>query len=266
MEKQVSQEKHEVSDIIMPYQNLPFRELLQRGSDNGLHFGRPSPWSRDFSKEKLRAFEERLTNTLAECTEKIKSALISVKQNKWIIARELYFILESGAYTRAYEAYFVAGKTRDKYYPNLVGGCGYSSNASVLIWYANVTFGICRTELYNLLDVYETYVGVDGEPNEFAARYPFWQLVEMLPLTQAQREAVEPLWSRERLRDYKKSLKIQPAGQSASVDAVKPLEVEAVEPEIPFENPEYARFKDWTKAQLIDKILELERKLSNRTY
>jgi len=79
----------------------------------------------------------------------------------------------------------------------------------------------------------------------------------MLGLTFSQRLQIKPNWTREQIRAYKKSLKDK--------TKIQPAEQEEIEEDSEIETEElpatYKRFEKWTKAQLIDRICELEEEI-----
>lgn len=90
--------------------------------------------------------------------------------------------------------------------------------------YIEDKYNLKRSSAYALIGVYEQFGTKDGSVSAAYAAYNFSQLVEMLSLTEEQREQVKPTMTVKEIRALKKAL--SPAkGDSGIIDAV------AVEPE-----------------------------------
>ncbi|MBQ4109242.1 MAG: hypothetical protein IJC80_07575, partial [Clostridia bacterium] len=64
---------------------------------------------------------------------------------------------------------------------------------------------------FEVVDEFATYIDDKGKEPEYrinaeAESYQFWQLIEMTSLTYQERKVIEPNWTRQQIRDYKKSL------------------------------------------------------------
>ena len=141
-----------------------------------------------------------------------------------------------------------------------IGSIWSTDNSIYLLTFMKEKFGICRTTLYNYLevvDVFATYItDKDKEPeysiNAEALNYQFWQLIEMTSLTYQERLKVQPNWTRAEIRAYKKSLKEKSTGNT-----VQPSEPVVVE-EKPMSEAQQ-RFAKYSKDDLINLVLKLEK-------
>ena len=134
----------------------------------------------------------------------------------------------------------------------------YSCHSKPFFVWCQVNFGLCRTTVYNYLEVVDTFATYindkDKEPeyriNVEAESYQFWQLIEMTSLTYQERLKVEPNWTREEIRAYKKSLREKKSGK------IQPAEqVEAEEKPMSEAQQRFARY---SKDDLIDYVVHLE--------
>ena len=244
-------------------------EILKYG-DKGA-YGIISSLEHNNSAEKLADYEKQL-----------KGRLLKSSASHWEIAILLAELVRSGAWTSFYRNSLDLARNwrnehssdREFYKDNpyiLTGNSYYSTSSFSFFIFLKEKFGLCRTTVYNYLQVVETFATfvpeVDIKGNEKfihknivkgeykvngeAECYQFWQLVEMLPLSYQERFEVKPNWTREEIRAYKKSLsqkakpeEIQPAEQA---EAKKPPKTEAQQ-----------RYEKYSKNDLINEIVKVE--------
>ena len=218
------------------------------------------------SREKLDEFEG-----------KIKAKLAETSNARWDLAILLADLVRSGAWTAYYHTtltlyndWLVKNPGVDiSRSPYFFSGCegAVGTHSLSFFTFLKETFGIGRTAAYSYLEVVAEFCTFIPERDEKgcaasgegkyeigaeAKFFQFWQLVEMVSLTYEQRKAIQPNWTREMIRAYKKELKdkekpkkeIQPAEQVEAEE--KPL-TEAQQ-----------RFAKYSKDDLIDKVVELE--------
>lgn len=199
---------------------------------------------------------------------KIRKYLSNTSNARWDLALTIALLLRSGAWTNFHDETLKLYDQWDKDNPTAktsdnpygpIGGYWYAVNSIYFLTFLKEKFGLGRTTVYNYLEVvdkFATYVNdeKDKEPEykirEEAKHFHFWQLVEMLSLTYEERLKVQPNWTREEIRAYKKLLrekksdKIQPAEQ---VEAEEKPMTEAQQ-----------RFAKYSKDDLINLVVELE--------
>ena len=197
---------------------------------------------------------------------------LSLSSNaRWDVALTIAWLVRSGAWAayhnETHELYNKwdkdnpgAKSSQNPYYP--IGGMWYQSNSIYLLTFLKEKFGLCRTTVYNYLEVvdtFATYIEERGkEPqysiNEEAKHYQFWQLIEMTSLTYQERLKVQPNWTREEIRAYKRSLREKNKG------SIQPAElIEAEEKPI---SEAQQRFAKYSKDDLIDLVVNLEKEQS----
>lgn len=160
----------------------------------------------DFSLHNGRFIAGSLANSAGygakfnELAEKIKNCTGIVVKNKINVGCFLYQMWESCCYVAEFMT------VRDDYQLS-----GYSfRNCHQDVFYAvcDKFFGLDKKEVQTYMNVASCFV--DPETFELYPKYKdfkWYQLVEMIPLSEEQRERIDPSWSRQRIRDYKKSLK-----------------------------------------------------------
>lgn len=193
---------------------------------------------------------------------------IGVASNaRWDVALTIARLLRSGAWVAYYQTTLDLYHKWDKDNPGLksslnpyspFGKSFFSQNPIFFLTFLKEKFGLCRTTVYNYIDVvdeFATYQEKNGDEliimvSDFAKNYQFWQLIEMLPLTPVERLKVDSNWTREEIRAYKKSLK------GESNDSIQPAEfVEAEEKPL---TEAQQRFAKYSKDDLIDLVVKLE--------
>ena len=215
------------------------------------------------SKEMLEVYRKQLEERLRTSS-----------NARWDIALTLATVVRTGAWTAYYsqtcnmDKLWCAANPGESYLKSpyrFEGGMSYATHSKPFFVWCKVNFGLCRTTVYNYLEVvdeFATYIDdKDTEPeyriNLEAEQYQFWQLIEMTSLTYQERLKVQPNWTREEIRAYKKQLrekdkpKIQPAEQIEAEE--KPL-TEAQQ-----------RFSKYSKDDLINEVVKLEGEISKLT-
>ena len=203
--------------------------------------------------------------------EEIRRHISNSSNARWDLALTIARLVRCGAWvayrtqtkvfcTRYNEEHPNCKSSENPYYP--FGGIWGSENSISLFTFLKEKFGLCRTTVYNYLEVvdeFATYIEEKGKEPEYqigeeAKHFQFWQLIEMTSLTYQERLKVQPNWTREQIRAYKKSLRekdkktIQPAEQMVEAED-KPL-TEAQQ-----------RFAKFSKDDLIDEVIKLEEKV-----
>lgn len=197
----------------------------------------------------------------------IRKQLSNSSNARWDLALTIARLVRSGAWTAFHDQTLeLYDKYHDEhpgckcsfnpYYP--VGGNWWSENSIYLLTFLKEKFGLCRTTVYNYLEVvdeFATYIDDKGKDPEYrinieAESYQFWQLIEMTSLTYQERLKVQPNWTREEIRAYKKSLREKKSGK------IQPAEL--VEVEEPPKTEAQQRFAKYSKNDLIDEVVKLE--------
>ena len=199
--------------------------------------------------------------------QEIRKQLSNSSNARWDLALTIARLVRSGAWaayhtqTEAlcdqYKKEHPKCKTSENPY-SPIGGNWWSENSIYLLTFLREKFGLCRTTVYNYLEVvdeFATYINdKDKEPeyriNAEAQSYQFWQLIEMTSLTYTERLNVQPNWTREEIRAYKKSLREKKNG------SVQPAELVEAE-EKPMTEAQQ-RFAKYSKDDLIKLVVELE--------
>lgn len=211
------------------------------------------------SKDVLAYYEDELRKNLSESS-----------NSRWEVALTIANLVHSGSWTA------FSSETRDLYtkwlnshgleanpYAPRGFGCWNSTNSIYLFTFLKEKFGLGRTTVYNYLEVvdeFATYIEEEGKEPYYSIKaeakyFQFFQLVEMVSLTYQERKAVQPNWTREMIRAYKKELRekckpkkqIQPAEQ---VEAEEPPMTEAQQ-----------RFVKYSRNDLINEVCKLEQEL-----
>ena len=213
-------------------------------------------------KEKLLEFET-----------KIKAQLAETSDTRWKLAICIAELLRSGCWMAYHDTTFrlshlwevahPAAKLSDNPY-HFTGGDAYCCHSLSFFTFLKECFGLGRTVIYNCLEVVDefgTFVSERDEQGRSVSTYQigaeakffqFWQLVEMVSLTYEQRKAIQPNWTREMIRAYKKELK----DKEKPKKEIQPAEQVEVE-EKPLTEAQQ-RFAKYSKDDLIDKVVELE--------
>ena len=190
---------------------------------------------------------------------------------RWSVAFSLAHLLRSGAwvayYNRTISLYNqwsednIGSKLRkNPYYP--VGGNWFAVDTIHYLTFLKEKFGLGRTTVYNYLEVvdrFSTYIEEEGKEavysiNAEAKQFQFWQLIEMTSLTYQERLKVQPNWTREEIRAYKRSLREKNKG------IIQPAELGEAE-EKPMSEAQQ-RFAKYSKDDLIDLVVNLEKEQS----
>ena len=149
-----------------------------------------------------------------------------------------------------------AKSSQNPYFP--FGGLWYAVNSIHLLTFLKEKFGLCRTTVYNYLEVVDTFATYiddkDKDPdysiNAEAKEFQFWQLIEMLPLSYSERLKVKPNWTREEILAYKKELR----ESSKAIDALDKI-INAEEKPM---SEVQQRFAKYSKDDLINLVVKLE--------
>lgn len=204
---------------------------------------------------------------LKKYEDKIWKKLSNSSNARWDLAIVIALLARSGAWSafrkETHKFYEDWGKdnsgnkcSANPYSP--IGGLWVGTNSIYFFTFLKEKFGLGRTTVYTYLEVvdtFATYIDDEGKKPEYrinaeAQGYQFWQLIEMTSLTYQERLKVQPNWTREEIRAYKRALrdekkgKIQPAEQVESEE--KPL-TEAQQ-----------RFAKYSKDDLIKLVVDLE--------
>ena len=208
------------------------------------------------SKEMLEFYRKQLEDKLANSS-----------NARWDIAFTLANVVRTGAWTAYYSATNELDKLWCAAHPDegykkspyrFEGGMAYGTHSKPFFVWCQINFGLCRTTVYNYLEVvdeFATYIEEPGKEPEYrigeeAKHFQFWQLIEMTSLTYQERLKVQPNWTREEIRAYKKKLRDKARG------AVQPAEL--VEAEEKPQTEAQQRFSKYSKDDLIDLVVELE--------
>ncbi len=232
-----------------------YKEILKKAVD-GYPFGSP-----DYQNGSATSYFAAVKKIYDEQKAKLDEAWGESKKSKWEIAKIMHEICVTGAYMayddkrRKLDDEWVKANPgsswKDSPYA-VIGGFAGISNPINLITFAKQEYGICRTDLYNMLAVIEEFGNEQGNMIGDARIFTFYQLVEMLPLTYAQRKKVQPNWTIAEIKAYKKSLNsVQTSGHEND---------EPEEPEEPV-NDRYKRFEKLTRVDLCERIIELEEEI-----
>ena len=222
--------------------------------------------------ELLKSKEFNKKESLQKYEKQISKCLGGASNSQWDIAITIAKFVRSGAWAAFYDETSAlydkwnkdnlgASCSDNPYYPT--GGVWWSDNSIYLLTFLKEKFGICRTTLYNYLEVVDefcTYVTDSGKEPEYqigaeAKFFQFWQLVEMVSLTYNERKNIQPNWTRAEIRAYKKSLKDKDKKQ------IQPAELNEVEAEEKPLSEAEQRFAKYSKGDLINHVLELENKV-----
>ena len=206
--------------------------------------------------------------------EEIRKQLSNSSNARWDLALTIARLVLSGAWsaysartTKLYDEYNKEHPdckcSSNPYYP--IGGNWGGENSIYLLTFLKEKFGLCRTTVYNYLEVVDTFATYindkDKEPeyriNAEAQSYQFWQLIEMTSLTYQERLNVQPNWTREEIRAYKKSLREKKNG---SVQPAERIEAE----EKPMTEAQQ-RFAKYSKDDLINLVVNLEKDIATIT-
>ena len=199
--------------------------------------------------------------------EEIRKQLSNSSNARWDLALTIARLVRSGAWA-AFNTQTVAlcdqydkdhpgcRSSANPYFP--IGGMWWGTNSIYLLTFLREKFGLCRTTVYNYLEVvdeFATYINdKDKEPeyriNVEAQSYQFWQLIEMTSLTYQERLKVQPNWTREEIRAYKKSLREKKTGKIQPAEQVESEEKPRTEAQ--------QRFALYSKDDLIDYVVQLE--------
>lgn len=202
--------------------------------------------------------------------QEIRKQLSNSSNARWDLALTIARLVRSGAWA-AFSTQTVAlcdqydkdhpgcRSSANPYFP--IGGMWWGTNSIYLLAFLREKFGLCRTTVYNYLEVvdeFATYINDEDKESEYrinveAQSYQFWQLIEMTSLTYQERLKVQPNWTREEIRAYKKSLREKKNG------SVQPAELVEAE-EKPMTEAQQ-RFAKYSKDDLINLVVELEKNI-----
>ena len=197
----------------------------------------------------------------------LESKLANSSNARWDIAFTLANVVQTGAWTAYYSATNELDRLWRAAHPEeswknspyrFEGHMAYGTHSKPFFVWCRINFGLCRTTVYNYLEVvdeFATYIDdKDQDPRyeigEEAKHFQFWQLIEMTSLTYQERLKVQPNWTREEIRAYKKSLREKKNG------SVQPAELVEAE-EKPMTEAQQ-RFAKYSKDDLINLVVELE--------
>ena len=234
---------------------IPLTSILERGNKGDLSFIKSL---KHFdSDEMLKYYQDELGKKLRETC-----------NARWDVALTIANFVRSGSWvayhtpTMELQRLWEAANPDKKYTENPYhspGGLDYWCSSVSFLAFMRVNFGLCRTTVYNYLEVvdeFATYIVEKGKDpyysiNTEAKSFQFWQLIEMTSLSYQERLKVEPNWTREQIRAYKKELrdkfKIKPVQPAEQVEAEDKPKTEAQQ-----------RFAKYSKDDLINAVVELE--------
>lgn len=167
-----------------------------------------------------------------DAIERIKTLQASIDQDKYKLAWELYSSL-----------------WLDKLYRVISNG---HCHPKYLFSFCEKNFDLDKSTVSRYLNIVAEFGnGAQGLAPEWKD-YKWHILVELLPLSEDERRAVKPDWTRQMVREYKKDLeKLWQEKQQEDCCACATNETE----------DKYTRFDGWKKAQFCDRIIELEEKV-----
>lgn len=229
--------------------------ILERGNKGDLTYIKSL--KHFYSDEMLKFYHDELDKKLRETS-----------NTRWDVALTIANFVRSGAWV-AYHAqtmqlqdlWRVANPDRNcsenPYHSP--GGNDYWCSSISFLTFMRINFGLCRTSIYNYLNVVDTFATYIEEPfkepeyriNAEAKFYQFWQLIEMTSLTYQERKVIEPNWTREQIRAYKKELREK--NKTKTVQPAEPVESE----EKPRSEAQ-VRFSKYSKDDLISYVISLE--------
>lgn len=245
-----------------------YKEILKEGI-GGYPFGMP-----DYQTGSVATYSAAVKKIYNEKKAKLDKAWSDSKKSKWEVAVIFHEICVSGAYMAYDDKRYKLDTEWKKAHPSsswrdspysVVGSVFGIANLANLIVFAKEEYGICRTDLYNMLAVVEEFGHSDGTITYEASLFSFSQLVEMLTLTYEERKKIQPNWTVAEIRDYKKSLKtisdssVQTSGQA--YDKTESSVQTSGQIEEPL-NERYKRFEKFTRVDLCEKIFSLEKELA----
>lgn len=197
----------------------------------------------NFNDKKYQGYygnEKEDKELLKAHTETIKKDLNEAKTNFFYLGVHLIDLYNSNTYSAAQ-----IDCEQIRIECNLPIGAG-NCCAQFFFAYCFDTFGLDKTQVSRYMNIVDEFgnklIGFDSTWNKFS----YSQLCELLPLTPEERKPVKPSWTIKKIREYKKSLVA--TSQQEEMD----LPPEETPPD------KYSRFEKWTKADLCDKIFELE--------
>ena len=173
-------------------------------------------------------------------TERIQQDLKDAKTNFFYLGVHLTELYTSDAYS-----VYPCDREQIRLDYGLAIGAG-NCCASFFFAYCFDTFGLDKTQVGRLMNIVNEFGdGFRGFKKRWE-NFGYSQLVEILPLSDAERQPVKSDWTVKRIREYKKSLVA--TSQQEKMDL----------PETESPPDKYVRFEKWTKSELCDKIFELE--------
>lgn len=213
---------------------------------------------------------------LSKYEKDIKRLIERESSSRWTLALLIAELLRSGAWTSFYlDTKALYEKWNDEHGGNptgnpynFSGGFAWHCHSVSFFTFLKEKFGLGRTTVYTYLEVVDEFAVYYDDPEilngkapyydilEEARVYQFWQLIEMLSLSYHERLAVQPNWTREEIRAYKRKLR---SDEKAALTDVQPAEqkTEVVSNEL-LEDDEELRFKVLNRQGLISKVKELE--------
>ena len=208
------------------------------------------------SKEMLEFYRKQL-----------EGRLLNSSNARWDVALTLANVVQTGAWTAYYSETNELDKLwcaahPDESYKNspyrFEGVMVYWCHSKPFFVWCKINFGLCRTTVYNYLEVvdeFATYIEEKGKEPEYqigeeAKHFQFWQLIEMVSLTYQERLKIEPNWTREEIRAYKRSLREKKNGSVQPAEQVEAEEKPRTEAQ--------QRFAKYSKDDLIKLVVDLE--------
>ena len=232
------------------------------------------PWHNKLSKAEY-------TDAFNAADERFSQIVKNRTKTNWDMALLLADIVERGLYRAYYDDYrksqlayddshglidslqeiTIGKKVKSPYTPD--GNISSAGNPVVLCSWAKDKYGISRTQVYSMLEVVDEFCTYDpclpcGERfsiNYEGTLFSFGQLIEMLPIPYAQRKPIQPNWTRDMIREYKKSLDTKDVASKE----IPPAELK----DKPI-NDRYEVYKKFSKTDLIDKIYDLESEIKSK--
>ncbi|MBQ8146031.1 MAG: hypothetical protein IJ039_04550 [Clostridia bacterium] len=132
---------------------------------------------------------------------------------------------------------------------NIYIGTSANKNLSSKAFFAvcEFDFGLDKSAVSRLINVVDEFCDEQGHIKDEYKKFKYSVLCEMLPLNQAQREKISCDWTVSQVRDYKKHLIATMQEESSDLGVIieKPVD-------------KYAQFKDWKRADLCKRVVDLE--------
>lgn len=204
----------------------------------------------DFKKKRFDGIcgnREELQELLESYSVTIRKDLDENKYNFFWLGVHLIDLYTSNSYSVVVGIRFDREQICDEYGVKLPIGVG-NCCADFFFAYCYDEFGLDKTQVSRLMNIVDEFGdGLRCFKKQWE-KFNYSQLCELLPLSDKEREPVKPDWTIKKIRAYKKGL----------VATSQQVEMELPELEEPPKDDKYARFENWSKRELCDKIFDLE--------